>query len=174
MRKSILAGRVAKEGRRREVPSRWAGLLLLLAASVIAVAVVVAPIPDFEDLEPRTGTLVAAERERFSPCRSGDCTRTMVTVRHGAIVERYHFGDTDPARFRSGAPITVWTYPELRGLDRVRVWHAEHEGRVLREYGPLAAGDRRIRFWLVLLIPLLAGGGAWMFRRYDWAGRRVN
>lgn len=81
-----------------------------------------------------------------------------------------------PARaleMEEGQPITVWTYPEIRGLDRRRAWHAVQRERVMRNHGPAAAADRGIRLALGLLMPLLIGGGGWLALRYDWQGRRA-
>lgn len=73
-----------------------------------------------------------------------------------------------------GAPITVWTYPLIRGFDRRRAWHAAQDGRVIRDHGPAATVERRIRLVLVALMPILIGAGWWMARRYDWRGRRTE
>jgi hypothetical protein len=155
------------------IRNRFVGVMLLGAGLVIVVALLLVPIPVFEDLEPRTGTLVEARRDRFSPCRYGDCTRTLVTVRYEDRIREYNFADVDPGTMEEGAPITVWTYPEIRGLDRQRAWHAMQDGRVIRDHGPAAAADRGIRVGLALL-PVLVGAGWWITRRYDWQGRRVG
>lgn len=157
-----------------QVRNRGTGVTLLVFGCVVAVGVAVAPVPDFDELQSRPGTLLDARRDRFSPCRSGDCTRTLVTVRHEDGTWEYHFGDADPARMEMGAPITVWTYPEIRGLDGRRVWHAVQNGRVIRDHGPTATVERRIRLVLILLMPFLIGLGWWMARRYDWRGRRTD
>lgn len=158
------------------VLNRGTGIVLVLVAGGIGALAVLAPIPGFEELEARSGVVVEARRERFSPCRrgSGDCTRTMVTVRHGDAVRDYHFGDIDTAAFEAGEPITVWTHPHLRGTDQPRVWHAEQGGRVLREYAAEARSDRRIRGVLVTLMPFLLVAGAWITGTYDGRGRRVR
>jgi hypothetical protein len=156
------------------IRSRGTGVALLAMGCLIAVAVVVAPVPAFDDLHRRPGTLVDARRDRFSPCRSGDCTRTLVTVRHEDGTWEYHFGDADPERMQVGEPITVWTYPTIRGLDGRRVWHAVQNGRVIRDHGRAATADRRIRLGLVLVMPFLIGIGWRLARRYDWQGRRTG
>lgn len=158
----------------QRIRSRGSGLLLLAVGGVIAASIVLVPVPDFEELEPRTGTLLDARRDRFSPCSRGDCTRTLVTVRHEEGSREYHFGDADLREMEEGEPITVWTYPEFRGLDRRRAWHAVQGDRVIRNHGPAAASDRGIRLVLGLLMPFLIGGGGWLALRYDWQGRRVG
>lgn len=145
--------------------------MLIAAGVLVLVSAVLVPIPSFDDLRPRDGILMEANRERFSPCRRGDCTRTVVTVRHADGVHRYHFADADTAALEEGAPITVWTYPEFRGFDRRRVWHAVQNGRVIRDHAVLSAPDRRIRIGLLLLTPALLIGGGWISRHYDWQGR---
>lgn len=160
--------------RSRRVRSRLAGVILLGAGVLIAATLVLVPIPEFEDLIPRTGTLLEARRDRYSPCRSGDCTRTLVTVRYDDGIREYNFADANPDTMEEGSAITVWTYPEIRGLDRQRAWHAMQGGLVIRDHGPIAAADRRIRTALVLLMPVLIWAGWWIARRYDWQGRRVN
>ena len=147
------------------------GIMLIAAGVLVVVSAVLVPIPPFDELESRPGTLIEASREGFSPCRWGDCTRTMVRVRHADGIRRYHFADADVAMLEEGEPITVWTYPEFRGFDRRRVWHAVQDGRVIRDHAVLATPDRRIRFGLLLLAPALLVGGGWVSRRYDWQGR---
>lgn len=97
----------------------------------------------------------------------------MVSVRHPDGVRRYHFADADTALLDVGAPITVWTYPEIRGFDRRRVWHAEQRGRVIRDHASLSTADRRIRLALLLLAPALLLAGGWIARHYDWRGQRT-
>lgn len=157
--------------RHHRLLNRGAGLAFVAAGLAIVAMVYLGPIPEIEDLDVHSGTVVEARRERYRPCRRGDCTRTIVTVRHGGDEREYHFADVDTARFEVGAPITVWTYPVLRGTDRVRVWHAEQGGRVLREHDADARVDRRIRLAFILMVPLAIGGGAWIARNYDWRGR---
>ena len=144
---------------------RSLGMWLLLAAAVTGTAIIVIPIPDFEELEFREGVLVDARRERFRPCRSGDCTRTIVTVDHEGARAFYHFGDIATAALEVRAPITVGVYPEFLWSDRVRVWHAEQGGRILRDYSDAVAVDRRIRLGLLVLMPLLAASGIYLRRR---------
>lgn len=161
-------------GRRRQLLlSRPAGLALVAFGVLILATTVLVPIPAFEDLERRPGVLLEAVRERYSPCRSGDCTRTMVTVRHADGVGRYHFADADTASLKVGQPITVWTYPEFRGLDRVRAWHTEQGGRVIRDHERLSKADRTIRVALLLIAPFLLLGGGWIVRHRDWRGRAL-
>lgn len=138
--------------------------MIVVGVTILATMVMV-KIPAFEDLRPRQGTLVDASRERFSPCRRGDCTRTMVTVRHPDGEQRYHFADTDIEALDLDAPITVWTHPQLRGFDWLRVWHAEQGGRVIREHASLSTADRRIRLALLALVPVLFVAGGWLVRR---------
>lgn len=163
----------ARPERPNRVLNRAVGLMLFALGLLIAAAVALVPIPEFDELDVRTGTLIDVRRERYSPCRRGDCLRTMITVRHDGAATDYHFADTDTTLFRPGDPITVRTHREIRGLDGVRVWHAEQAGRVLRDHASEAAVDRRIRLVLVLLMPFAVGGGWWILRRYDWGGRRV-
>lgn len=165
---------MAAPNRTHPLFDRVTGLILVGSGTVVVVAAVMVPIPAFDELEPRPGTLVEARRERFSPCRRGDCTRTMVTIRHLDGVRRYHFADADTAALEAGAPITVWTYPEIRGFDRLRVWHAEQNGRVIRDHASLSAADRRIRIGLMLLAPILLLGGGWIARHYGWRGGRAE
>lgn len=162
---------MSQKPRFRQVHNRGTGVIFLTFGCVIGAGIILAPVPEFDDLERRPGTLVEARRDRFSPCRYGDCTRTLVTVRHDDGAWEYHFGDADPGELEEGAPITVWTYPEIRGLDRRRTWHAVQSGRVIRDHGPAATADRRIRLVLVALMPILIGAGWWMVRRYDWQGQ---
>jgi hypothetical protein len=165
---------VTDRGRRRQLLlSRPAGLALVSFGVLILATAVFVPIPAFEDLEPRPGILLEAVRERYSPCRSGDCTRTMATVRHADGVTRYHFADADTATVEVGQPITVWTYPEFRGFDRVRAWHAEQGGRVIRDHERLSKADRRLRIALLALAPFLFLGGGWIVRHRDWRGRAL-
>lgn len=141
------------------------GRLLLTFGVVIGAGLFLAPVPGFDELERRPGTLVEARRDRFTPCRHGDCTRTLVTVRHEDGMWEYHFGDADLRELVEGEPITVWTYPEIRGLEGRRAWHAVQGDRVIRDHGPAATVDRRIRLVLAVLMPFLIGGGWWMARR---------
>ena len=160
--------------RHHRLLNRATGGVLVAFGLLVLAGLFVAPIPGFDELEARTGTVVEARRARFSPCRAGDCTRTVVAVRQGSEVREYHFGDTDPSRVEVGAPITVWTYPEIRGTARVRAWHAEQDGRVLLDHGPAAGSERTIRLWLGLFAPLGIIGGGWIALRYDWRGRQVR
>lgn len=155
------------------VRHRAAGLLLVAASLVILAGILFAPVPDFEELEVRTGTVVSTERERYSPCRSGDCLRTMVTVRHADGVHRYHFAQTDPAVISVGEQITLRVAPHVSGLEAVRVWQAEQAGRIVREYGRQTSADRTIRLILAVLAPLLLLLGIRQMRRWDWAGNPV-
>lgn len=144
----------------RHVRSRrlWGGRALIGAGILVPLAGLLVPLPDFEDLVPGEGRVVEALREAV-PCRSGDCRRTMVTVRLGDDVRAYHFGDADPEQVRAGAPIRVWTYPEFRLGTRERLWHAEQDGRVIRDHATLVATDRRLRLLLFLsAVPALAFG----------------
>jgi hypothetical protein len=131
-----------------------------------------APVPDFDALEHRTGVVEDARRERFTPCRpsASDCVRTVVDVRHAAGVRSYHFADTALAEITVGDPIELWVAPAIRGLDDDRVWHAEQDGRRLRDYERQAQADRRIISVLVPLAPFLMLGGWWLLRRDDGRG----
>lgn len=160
----------ARGGHRRTLLNRAAGLVLIGFGLVILAAAALVPIPAFEDLDRRPGILLEAVRERFSPCTRGDCTRTIAVVRHADAVRRYHFADADTAALAVGSPITVWTYPEIRGFDRLRVWHAEQDGRVIRDHARLSRSDRRIRIGLLLIAPLMLLGGGWIVRHRDWRG----
>lgn len=155
---------------RRTLLNRGAGLLLITFGLVILAATVLVPIPSFADLERRPGLLLDATRERFTPCRFGDCTRTIVTVRHADGVRRYHFADADTALLEVGSSITVWTYPEFRGFHRLRVWHAEQGARVIRDHASQSRSDRQIRIGLLLAAPLFLLGGGWIARHRDWRG----
>lgn len=157
-----------------KISGRGAGRLLLAVGLVILVALALVPVPDRADLNPRPGTLLDARHERFSPCRRAisDCTRTMITVRHPDGEARYNLADADPASMEVGAPITVWTYPEIRGFSRVRPWHVVQADRVIRDYAPQAADDRRIRLAFLLLCPVLLLGGGWLARKDDERARR--
>jgi hypothetical protein len=108
----------------------------------------------------------------ITPCRSSssDCVRTVVDVRHDEGVRSYHFADTALADIQVGDPIELWVAPAIRGLDDERVWHAEQDGRRLRDYESQARADRRIISVLVPLAPFLMLGGLWLLRRDDGPG----
>ncbi len=62
----------AEGGRPRLFGSRFdrgVGVMLMACGLLAAAGVLLVPIPDFDALTPRAGTLVDARRERFSPCR---------------------------------------------------------------------------------------------------------
>ena len=147
--------------------SRFTGVLLIAVGVLVVGSAVMVPIPSFDQLERRDGMLVEASRERFTPCRRGDCTRTMVTVRHVDGTRRYHLADADTTLLEAGKPITIWTHPEFRGFDRRRAWHVVQGGWVIRDHATLATVDRRIRAGLLLLAPVLFVVGGWITRHYD-------
>lgn len=162
----MVAVALTDRGRRRLL-NRAAGVALVAFGVLILASAVLVPIPPFDDLERRPGTLLEAARERFSPCSRGDCTRTIATVKHADGVRRYHLADADTAALEVDAPITLWTYPEFRGFKRVRVWHVEQRGRVIRDHARLSRADRSIRIALLLMAPVLILGGGWIVRHRD-------
>lgn len=164
----------SRVGRRSADPRSptWAGGALIGCAILIGLSGLLVPLPAFEDLAQREGTVLEVRRERV-PCRVRECHRTMVSVRHGRGIRTYHFGDVDPATIEAGTPIRIAVHREFRTGTRERVWHAEQDGRVLLEYAGLAAVDRRLRLVLLLGAPLLLATGVWLIRRSKSPSRQV-
>ena len=146
---------------------RTAGVALLIMGSVILLAALLVPVPEFEDLERRVGTVDAAREDRISFCRpgSGDCLHTVVEVRHNTGRQTYNFAQSLVSDIAVGEPIALWVAPPIIGLPGARVWQAEQGGRRIIDYEHQARGDRRIMWILIPLAPVLFAAGYWLVRR---------
>lgn len=148
------------------------GVTLIVIGVVFVAGYFLAPVPDFEDLEHRTGVVEDARRERITPCRhsSSDCLHTVVDVRDEDGVRSYNFAQTPVDDVQVGAGIEMWVAPAIKGFDSDRVWHAEQGGRVVREYERQARADRTLIWIMVPLAPFFVFGGYRLAKAYDWSG----
>lgn len=156
--------------------NRRVGVGFFLIGAVILLGFWLAPVPDFDELEQRTGIVEDVRRDRITFCRhsSGDCRHTVVDVRHAAGARSYNFAQTPVADIDVGAEIELWVAPSIKGFDSDRVWHAEQGGRVIRDYEHQARTDRKLIWMMVPLAPFLLFGGWWLIQRYDWQGNPVE
>jgi hypothetical protein len=156
---------------------RGVGVGLFLVGVLIVLAYLLVPLPDFDELERRVGMVEDVRGERIWFCRrslGGDCAHTVVQVRHDGGARNYNFAQTDADEIAIGEEIVLWVAQEIRGLDRERLWQAEQDGRIIRDYERAAASDRKIIGIMVPLAPFLILSGWWLIRRYDWQGNRVE
>lgn len=157
--------------------NRRLGVGLFLIGAIILLGYWLAPVPDFDELEQRTGIVEDARRDRIWFCRrslGGDCAHTVVDVRHAGGVRSYNFAQTPVDDVEVRAEIELWVAPSIKGFDADRVWHAEQGGRVIRDYEHQARADRQLIWFMVPLAPFLLFGGWWLTRRYDWQGNPVE
>lgn len=138
---------------------RGVGISLVVIGILILAASFLAPVPRFEDLERRTGVVEDARDQRTTFCRKlwahDSCLHTMVDVRHAEGLRSYNFAQTPVADISIGRDIVLWVAPSIRGLGDMRVWQAEQDGRVVRDYESQARADRRIIWIMVPLAPVL-------------------
>jgi predicted dithiol-disulfide oxidoreductase (DUF899 family) len=147
---------------------RGVGISLVVIGILILAASFLAPVPRFEDLERRTGVVEDARNQRTTFCRRltarDSCLHTVVDIRQAEGVESYNFAQTPVADIAIGRDIVLWVAPSIRGLGDMRVWHAEQDGRVVRDYESQARADRRLIWVMVPLAPVLVILGYWMIR----------